>query len=63
VSSLVRLGGFVPPALWASRQPWFSLQRLWYISVAATTLHAIVAVALLRREATRREATLHTARA
>jgi len=63
ISSVVRLGCFVPPALWASRQPWFSLQRLWYISVVATTLHAIVAVALLRREATRREAALHTARA
>jgi Na+-driven multidrug efflux pump len=54
VSSLVRLGGFVPPALWAARQPGFTLQRLWYISVAATTLHAIVAVGMLRREALRR---------
>ena len=56
ISSVVRLGCFVPPALWASRQSWFSLQRLWYISVVATTLHAIVAVALLRREAMQREA-------
>lgn len=50
----MRLLCFVPPALWASHQPGFTLQRLWYISVAATTMHAIVAVAMLLREARRR---------
>ena len=54
VASGVRLLCFVPTALWASHQPGFTLQRLWYISVVATTMHAIVAVVMLHREARRR---------
>lgn len=54
VSSAVRLLLFLVPALWISRQPGFGLSHLWYVSVAASTVHACFALWLLRREAERR---------
>jgi Na+-driven multidrug efflux pump len=53
ISSGVRLVTFVAAALWVAQRPGFALRHLWYASVAASTLHAIFALWLLRRAAIR----------
>lgn len=54
ISSAVRLIVFVVPAVWISRLPGFQLHWTWRISVAATTVHALFALWLVRREAAAR---------
>ena len=54
ISSAVRLVLFVVPALWIAQRPAFSLAQLWYVSVIASSAHALFAVWLLRREAAKR---------
>ncbi len=54
ISSAVRLVLFVVPALWVSQRAGFSLTQLWHVSVAASSVHALFAVWLLRREAAKR---------
>jgi putative MATE family efflux protein len=49
-SSASRLITFVVPALWLSGQPHFSLNEVWYLSVATVTLQAITSILLLLRE-------------
>lgn len=54
VTSAVRLAVFTGPALWFAARPGFELHWIWRISVVATTVHAVLALLLLRREARRR---------
>ncbi len=54
ISSAVRLVLLVVPSIWVSRLPDFRLSQLWYVSVVASTLHAVFTVGLLRREAAKR---------
>jgi putative MATE family efflux protein len=54
VSSAVRFTVWITPALWMSSRPGFSLHRLWLLAVAASTVHALFAFWLLRREVARR---------
>lgn len=54
LSSAVRLTLFVGPAFLISARADFELHQLWMVSVAATTVHALFALWLLRREADRR---------
>ena len=54
ISSAVRVVIFVVPALFISRLPGFQLHWIWYVSVVSTTVHALFALWLLRREAGRR---------
>lgn len=54
ISSAVRLMVFAIPALWVSRMPGFQLPWVWRVSVLATSVHALFALWLLRREAGRR---------
>ncbi len=54
ISSLVRLSLFVGPAMYISARPGFQLRQLWFVSVGATTAHALFALWLLRREAGRK---------
>jgi len=54
ISSAVRLATFAIPAIWVSRQPGFHLATLWWISVAAATVHCFFTLWLLHREAVRR---------
>ncbi len=49
ITGVTRLLVFAVPGVWLSRQPGFTLPRLWMLSVAATTLIAVVSVLLLRR--------------
>jgi Na+-driven multidrug efflux pump len=54
VSSASRLVTFVGPAVWLSRQPWFEIRHLWYLSVATISVQAITSLILVRRELQRR---------
>jgi Na+-driven multidrug efflux pump len=53
ISSGVRLVTFLATSLWVAQRPEFALRHLWYASVAASTLHAVFTLWLLRREAVR----------
>jgi putative MATE family efflux protein len=54
LSSAIRLGVFVPLAVWLSVQPAFHLDTLWWVSVTTVWLQAGVSYLLLRREFKRR---------
>ncbi|MFN0181589.1 MAG: MATE family efflux transporter [Gemmatimonadales bacterium] len=51
LSSAARLLIFAAPAVVLSRRPDFTLRHLWTLSVATTTLQAVLSLWLLRREA------------
>jgi Na+-driven multidrug efflux pump len=53
-SSASRLVTFVGPAVWLSRQPWFQMRHLWYLSVATVSVQALTSLFLVRREFQRR---------
>jgi putative MATE family efflux protein len=53
-SSASRLITFVGPAIWLSRQPWFQMRHLWYLSVTTVSLQALTSLFLVRREFKRR---------
>ena len=53
-SSASRLITFVGPAVWLSRQPWFEIRHLWYLSVATISTQALTSLVLVRREFQRR---------
>ncbi len=52
---------FVLPAVWISRQPWFRVEHLWYLSVTTVVLQAVVSWMLLRVQFRRRLPALATA--
>lgn len=41
---------FALPAVWLSRQPWFELRHLWYVSVCTVALQAAAAWWMLSLE-------------
>ena len=49
-SSALRLVAFLVPAVWVTSRPGFTLDELWYLSVATMFLQAGVSYLLLRRE-------------
>jgi Na+-driven multidrug efflux pump len=49
VASATRIITFALPAVWLSRQPWFELRHLWYVSVCTVALQAVVAWWMLAR--------------
>ena len=49
-SSASRLVTFVGPAVWLSRQPWFQMRHLWYLSVLTVSLQALTSALLVHRE-------------
>jgi Na+-driven multidrug efflux pump len=51
-ASAMRLITFAVPAVWMSRQPWFELHHLWYVSVCTVALQAAAASWMLHREMT-----------
>jgi Na+-driven multidrug efflux pump len=53
-SSASRVLSFVAPALWLAALPDFQLIQLWYVSVASTTLQAVLSLWLVRGEFRRR---------
>jgi putative MATE family efflux protein len=50
ISGVTRLTLFALPALWLSRQPGFTLQRVWWLGVITVTLQMVFSYVLLRRE-------------
>ena len=50
ISSTVRLVSYVIPVLWLSTRPGFRIEQIWYISIATTTLQALLSLWLLRLE-------------
>jgi Na+-driven multidrug efflux pump len=50
LSSVTRVLTYSLPALWLSTLPGFRMEYVWYLSIAATTLQAVVSLWLLRRE-------------
>ena len=52
---------FVLPAIWMSRQPWFQLEHLWYLSLTTVIMQAVVSWLLLRQQFRRRLPALEAA--
>jgi Na+-driven multidrug efflux pump len=50
ISSIARLITYVIPLLWLSAQPGFRTEQIWYLSIATTTLQALLSLWLLRLE-------------
>lgn len=50
ISSLVRIGVFVPLALFIRYQPDFTINQVWYVSILSVTIQAICSFLLVRRE-------------
>jgi Na+-driven multidrug efflux pump len=57
-SSGSRLLFYAVPAIWLSTRPGFFIEQVWYLSIATTTLQAILSLWLLRREFRKRLAPL-----
>ncbi len=53
-STATRLVTFVGPAFWLARQPGFTIEQVWYLSVATVALQAVISLALLRWQLARR---------
>jgi putative MATE family efflux protein len=54
LSSAVRLGVFVPLAVWLSSRPGFHLDEVWWLSVSTVCLQAVVSFVLLQQQFKRR---------
>ena len=54
ISSGSRILTYVVPLIWLSQQPWIALHDFWWLSVASTSLQAVVALLLARRELRRK---------
>jgi Na+-driven multidrug efflux pump len=50
ISSTARLITYVIPTLWLSAQPGFRIEQIWYLSMATTTMQALLSLWLLRRD-------------
>jgi putative MATE family efflux protein len=50
VSSATRVFTYSLPAIWLSTRPGFHMEYVWYLSIAATKLQAVLSLWLLRRE-------------
>ncbi len=54
LAGATRLVTFVIPAIWLSRQSWFELHHLWWVSVATMALQAVIVWWLLSGEMRRK---------
>jgi putative MATE family efflux protein len=54
ISSTVRLVTYVIPTLWLSAQSGFRVEHIWYLSIATTTLQALLSLWLLRGQLRKR---------
>jgi Na+-driven multidrug efflux pump len=61
LSSGVRLFSFAIPAIWLSTRPGFKIEQVWYVSIGASTLQAIVSLLLIRMQFKRRLVLLNAA--
>mgnify|MGYP000072337409 FL=1 len=49
-----RLALFAAPAIWASRQPGFTLRQVWLLSIGSVVVQLLLQMALLARELRRK---------
>jgi putative MATE family efflux protein len=49
-SSATRLITFSVPLIWMTTQPWFTLNHIWFLSVATVVLQTIVSFVLLQKQ-------------
>mgnify|MGYP000054675704 FL=1 len=54
VASMSRLALFAAPAIWASRQPGFTLRQVWLLSIGSVVVQLLLQMALLARELRRK---------
>ena len=54
LSSGARLLTYSVPVLWLTTRPEFHIETIWYLSIATTTLQALLSLWLLRREFSKR---------
>ena len=54
LSTATRILTFVVPVVWVSQTPGFEIRHVWYLSVTAVVLQALISYFLLRREFSRR---------
>jgi putative MATE family efflux protein len=54
LSSAARLVTYALPLIWLSARPGFRIEHAWYLSIATTTLQAVLSLWLLRREFAKR---------
>jgi Na+-driven multidrug efflux pump len=54
IASVARLITYVIPVLWLAAQPGFRPEQIWYVSIATTTLQAMLSFWLLRLECGKR---------
>jgi Na+-driven multidrug efflux pump len=45
-----RLVSYVLPAIWLTRQPYYKLEHIWYLAIAATAIEAGLSLVLLRKQ-------------
>ncbi|HEY0686482.1 MAG TPA: MATE family efflux transporter [Steroidobacter sp.] len=50
VSSATRLVLYALPLIWLTSQPGYQLEQVWYLSIAASAVQAILSVTLLRKQ-------------
>jgi Na+-driven multidrug efflux pump len=50
LTSASRVFTYSLPAIWLSTRPGFRMEYVWYLSIAATMLQAVLSLWLLRRE-------------
>jgi putative MATE family efflux protein len=50
VSSATRLVLYALPLIWLTSQPGYRLEQVWYLSIAASAVQAILSVTLLRKQ-------------
>jgi len=54
LSTGTRLLTFALPAMWIARQPGFRIEQIWYLSIAAQTLQALLSLWLVRSQLRRK---------
>ena len=50
VSSATRLVVYAVPLVWLTSQPGYKLEQVWYLSIAASAIQAVISVMLLRKQ-------------
>lgn len=54
LSTATRILTFVVPVIWVSQTPGFEIRDVWFLSVMAVAIQAVISYLLLRREFSRR---------
>ncbi|MBM0107218.1 MATE family efflux transporter [Steroidobacter sp. S1-65] len=50
VSSVTRLVVYALPLVWLTSRPGYQLEQVWYLSIAASAVQAVISVTLLRKQ-------------